>query len=358
MKKNYYKFAAFLLIILGLFLVFQNSEVEVDENLDLDDYSLATFSGGCFWCSEADFEKTDGVVEVVSGFAGGEEVNPSYELVSSGQTGHREAVQVYFDINIVSYDQLLDVYWKHFDPTDEEGSFGDRGFQYSSGIYYHDVEQKKIAEESKQALADSGKFDKAIVTPIEEFKSFYPSEEYHQNYYKENPLRYAYYRGGSGRNDFIEETWGEALKEAQHHAGGALKEKLTELQYDVTQNEGTEPSFDNEYWDLYEDGIYVDIISGEPLFSSEDKYKSDTGWPSFTQPLVAENLNEVEDKKLFYTRTELRSAGADSHLGHLFDDGPEEEGGLRYCINSAALKFVPAAEMGEEGYGEFSYLFS
>jgi peptide methionine sulfoxide reductase msrA/msrB len=358
MKSNLSLFFLGLLVPVFFFLLFDYfSEEIVEENVNLGEYQIATFSGGCFWCSESDFEKTDGVVEAVSGFTGGDEVDPTYKEVSSGSTGHREAVQVYFDPGIVSYDQLLDVYWKHFDPTDDGGSFGDRGFQYSSGVYYHSEEQKDVAENSKQALEDSGVFDSPIITPVEEFKSFYPSEDYHQDYYQKNPLKYKFYRGGSGRDDFIEETWGDALEGAQHHAGGDLKERLTEMQYYVTQEDGTEPPFDNEYWDHYEEGIYVDIVSGEALFSSIDQYDSGTGWPSYTRPLVAENIAEFEDDGLFYNRIELRSVGADSHLGHVFEDGPEEEGGLRYCINSAALEFVPLADLESEGYGEFSELF-
>ncbi|MFC1845096.1 peptide-methionine (R)-S-oxide reductase MsrB, partial [Thermodesulfobacteriota bacterium] len=184
---------------------------------------------------------------------------------------------------------------------------------------------------------------------------FYPAEDYHQDYYKENPLRYKFYRSRSGRDQFLEKTWkdeNKMMKESKKD----LKKRLTSMQYKVTQEDGTEPAFNNEYWDNKKPGIYVDIVSGEPLFSSTDKYASGTGWPSFSRPLVPENVVEKSDRKFFMVRTEVRSKGGDSHLGHVFDDGPEPTG-LRYCLNSAALQFVPAEQLAEKGYGEFESLF-
>jgi peptide methionine sulfoxide reductase msrA/msrB len=324
----------------------------------------ATFAGGCFWCTEADFEKVPGVVKVISGYTGGTKENPSYEEVSSGTTGHGEAVQVYYDPSKVTYEQLLDVFWKHIDPTDPGGQFVDRGAQYRSVIFFHDEEQKRLAQASKQELAGSGRFEKPIVTEIVRLGTFYEAEEYHQDYYKKHAVKYKFYRYNSGRDQFLSKVWGDEMKNTASKTESSytkpddatLKKTLSSLQYKVTQKEGTEPPFQNEYWDNKKEGIYVDIVSGEPLFSSLDKYDSGTGWPSFTKPLDPGNIVEKQDRSLFMTRTEVRSKHGGSHLGHVFPDGPKPTG-LRYCMNSAALRFIPKEDLEKEGYGEYTKLF-
>ncbi|MGD2116533.1 MAG: peptide-methionine (S)-S-oxide reductase MsrA [Acidobacteriota bacterium] len=326
----------------------------------------ATFAGGCFWCMEPPFEKLDGVAEVVSGYTGGEEVDPTYEEVSSGQTGHREAVRVTYDPSKVGYEKLLKVFWRSIDPTDAGGQFADRGSQYETGIFYHDDEQKRLAEHSKQELAASGRFEEPIVTEILPAGPFYAAEDYHQDYYEKNADHYERYREGSGRGPFLREVWGEEKQSMANDddrwqdftkpSDETLREMLTPLQYKVTQKDGTERAFSNEYWDNKKEGIYVDVVSGEPLFSSKDKYKSGTGWPSFTRPLEPDNVVTKEDRSLFMVRTEVRSKHADSHLGHVFEDGPPPTG-LRYCMNSASMRFIPVEDLEKEGYGEYEKLF-
>jgi peptide methionine sulfoxide reductase msrA/msrB len=314
----------------------------------------ALFAGGCFWCMEKPFEQLDGVISVISGYAGGTTTSPTYENYSSG--GHIEVVQITFDPKKVSYRELLDVYWRQVDPTDGGGQFVDRGHAYTTGIFYYDDEQQRLAEQSKAELAASGVFTKPIVTPIVPAPTFYPAEDYHQDYYKNNPIRYKFYRAGSGRDTFLDKVWGKEGHQGKVNKDD-LRSRLTPLQYRVTQEEGTEPAFDNAYWDNKKPGIYVDIVSGEPLFSSTDKYDSGTGWPSFSRPLAKENIVEHEDRSFFMTRTEVRSRGGNSHLGHVFDDGPQPTG-LRYCINSASLRFIPAEDLEREGYGQYKGFFT
>ena len=337
--------------------------------VDNEGLAVATFAGGCFWCIESGFEKLPGVNDAVSGYTAGQSKNPTYRQVSSGSTGHTEAVQVYYDPAVITYEDLLEGFWRQFDPTDGSGSFADRGSQYRPGIYYNNDLEKIAAEASILKHEASGRHDKPFEVEIASLDVFFEAEDYHQDYYIKNPIRYKYYRYGSGRDQYLEKVWGDDLhydvkgpmkddisKVYTKPSDAVLREQLTELQYKVTQKEGTERPFSNEYNDNKKPGIYVDIVSGEPLFSSLDKFDSGTGWPSFTQPIDAKHITTKTDYKMILPRTEVRSAGADSHLGHVFKDGPEPTG-LRYCLNSASLRFVAEEDLAEQGYEQYVSLF-
>ncbi|MGZ4122925.1 MAG: peptide-methionine (S)-S-oxide reductase MsrA [Tumebacillaceae bacterium] len=327
------------------------SEQQASEQRGNGRRELATFAGGCFWCMVTPFEEMPGIYGIVSGYTGGHTENPTYEQVCSETTGHAEAVQITFDPDVFPYRKLLDLFWRQIDPTDAGGQFFDRGESYRTAIFYHSEEQKRLAEESKQELSASGRFDKPIVTQIVPAGTFYAAEEYHQDFHKKSPTRYKQYRKGSGRDVFIDRHWSLRKNEQD------LRERLTPIQYKVTQENGTEPPFRNEFWNHKQEGLYVDIVSGEPLFSSLDKFDSDCGWPSFHKPLHMSNVKGQMDHTHGMVLMEVRSAIGDSHLGHVFDDGPGPEK-LRFCINSAALRFIPKEDLEQEGYGEYVSLFS
>lgn len=333
--------------------------------------AVAYFAAGCFWCTESRLEKVAGVLDVRSGYMGGDVARPSYEQVVRGGTGHRETVEVTFDPALVSYQQLLDAFWRIHDPSDPGGAFVDRGHAYTSAIYVVDDEQARLARASRDALAASGKFDRPIATEIVAAGPFWLAEAYHQDYAARNPVRYGYYAAASGRAQFIERVW--AGDDTVYAAGSVvaperpawwrplpndaeLRATLDPLAYRVVRQDATERAFSHPYDELFDDGIYVDVISGEPLFSSLDKYDSGSGWPSFTRPIDPAFVVTRPDRSLWTVRTEVRSRHGDAHLGHVFDDGPDPTG-ERWCINGVALRFVPLADMRAEGYGDWLHLF-
>ncbi len=303
-------------------------------------------AGGCFWGMEKYIASVRGVKATEVGYANGKTVNPSYQEVCHNDTGHAETVKVVYDPNIVPLDFLLDLYYSAIDPTSVNRQGGDAGTQYRTGIYYLDEADFKVIKQSILNLQK--RFDKPIAIEVKPLENFYAAEDYHQKYLDKNPGGYCHIRP---------EKFEQAAKAVVNPANYAvpetevLQKNLSEMQYKVTQNSATEPPFQNEFFDHYRAGIYVDITSGEPLFSSSDKFESGCGWPAFSKPIDPSVVREKSDMTHGMVRTEVRSRVGDAHLGHVFNDGPKEKGGLRYCINSASLRFVPKEDMEKGGYG-------
>lgn len=314
------------------------------------------------------FESLDGVKWVVNGYIGGGASDAHYDIVSSGKTKHREAVEVTYDPALIHYDELLDTYRRQIDPTDAWGQFADRWYQYTTAIYYSSDTESTQAVASKKKLEDSKKFSKPIAVEILQAPTFYPAEAYHQDYYKTNANHYNSYKKWSGREDYIHDTRKDAPKTAsttvvqdpRSKTPAQIQQAIDNLspeQKNILFEGGTEQPFHNAYRDNHEAGIYVDVIDGTPLFSSLDKFDSGTGWPSFSKPIDESMVNDKKDTTAWMERTEIKSSSSNGHLGHVFDDGPADKGGQRYCINSAALKFIPLKDLEKEGYGKYLILF-
>lgn len=300
-------------------------------------------AGGCFWGVEAYMKKIYGVINAVSGYANGNTENPKYEDVVYRNTGHAETVQVTYDANKINLSTLLKYYFKIIDPTTLNQQGNDRGSQYRTGIYFSNEEDKKIIEEELKELQK--KYTQKIVVECEKLKNFFVAEDYHQDYLKKNPNGYCHIDLSKANEIIVDKNRYPKLTEEE------LRKKLTTEQYNITQNANTEMSFSNEYWNFFKDGIYVDVTTGEPLFSSKDKYNSMCGWPSFTKPITPDVVTYNEDKSFNMVRTEVKSRSGEAHLGHVFEDGPKDKGGLRFCINSASINFIPLSEMETTGYG-------
>ncbi len=341
MKTFIIKLIFIIAVSLGVILLMQNMAAKEGKNQNsLREIYLA---GGCFWGVEAYFEKLPGVVSTKVGYANGEGTNPTYEQVKTGKTGFAETVFIKYNPDEISLEDLLNHYFDIIDPTALNRQGFDVGTQYRSGIFYTQDNDLKTIE--KVLKKEEKNYKKPIAVEVKELKSFYEAEEYHQKYLDKNPRGYCH----------IDLSKVKKYKKPDKEE---IKKKLNDIQYKVTQENATEKPFTSEYDKNFEEGIYVDIVSGEPLFSSKDKFDAGCGWPSFTKPIKEKMVKQKLDNSFGMLRTEIRSSFADSHLGHIFYDEPKDKGGRRYCINGAALKFIPLKEMQEKEYGDFLYLFN
>ena len=310
-------------------------------------------AGGCFWGLEAYMQKLNGVEDAISGYANGKTENPSYYDLKT--SGHAETVKVLYNPEIISLEDILAHYLRVVNPVSINKQGNDVGTQYRTGIYYTDEADKAIIE---NILAkEQTKHDKPIAIEVEPLKHFYDAEEYHQDYLEKNPGGYCHIDLSLADKPFDKDE--EPVIDSSRYIKPSdedLKKNLTDIQYDVTQNSATERAFSHEYHDSFKRGIYVDITTKEPLFSSTDKFESGCGWPSFSKPISKDVVKYFEDNSHFMHRTEVRSRSGNAHLGHVFNDGPKELGGQRYCINGASLEFIPYDEMDEKGYGYLKYL--
>ncbi len=303
-------------------------------------------AGGCFWGLENYIDAIPGIQSTIVGYANGKTENPTYEEVCHHHTGHAETVRVVYDTAILPLPFLLELYYEAIDPIAVNRQGGDIGRQYRTGIYYDDANDRQTIEESIKKL--QARYAQNIAIEIKPLENFYPAEEYHQKYLDKNPGGYCHI----GKDKIAQAKAARIDPTPYSKPGqGELEKTLTKTQYEVTQHGATEPPFQNAFWESSRPGLYVDITTGEPLFSSAAKFQSGCGWPSFTKPIDPHVVKEKTDRSHGMRRKEVRSRAGDAHLGHVFPDGPKEKGGLRYCINSASLRFIPQEEMEKEGYG-------
>ena len=290
----------------------------------------AMFAGGCFWCMVHPFEALKGINHMEVGYSGGFTENPTYEDVSKEDTGHYQVVRINYDEELISYEKILDIFFDSIDPTDEDGQFGDNGESFKSAIFYFDYEQDKIAREYIEYLEENNIFGYLISTKILPAKKFYKAEKFHQNFYKKNPILYEEYTKFSGRYEYLKRSF--------------ARRNLSELQYEVTQNKYREKAFNNEYYDNFQDGIYIDIIDNTPLFSSKEKLKGNYGWPTFYKPINSESIKLIKDDAIV-NKIEIRTKKSDIHLGYVLNDTLEDLRNSILSINSSSIKFVPLDEV-------------
>lgn len=312
-----------------------------------DNQKEIVLGAGCFWGTQAYFDKIEGVVATEVGYANGLVENPSYEQVCTGATGFAEVARIVYDPEVINLFKILEHFFRIIDPISLNKQGGDVGEQYRTGIYSNNLNDREVASQYIEIMQVN--YDKKIQVEVDYLKNYYMAEDYHQDYLKKNPDGYCHIDLSLANEDKKDNKFGKVSNEE-------IKEKLTELQYRVTQEAATEMPFTSEYDDFYEKGLYVDIVTGQPLFVSTDKFDAGCGWPSFSKPIEKDALSYFEDDTLSRKRIEVVSKSGDSHLGHVFNDGPKEAGGLRYCINGASLRFIPYEEMDKEGYSEYKKL--
>ncbi len=320
----------------------KNNVLQGEKNM-IKNTSEIYFAGGCFWGVEGYFQRIPGIKTTITGYANGNTENTNYEEIAA--TDHAETVKIEYYPSIISLQELLAHYFRIIDPTSLNKQGNDVGRQYRTGIYY--VDNTMLPEIKSFIEFMQKKYSQPIVIEIDALRNFIVAEEYHQNYLKKNPNGYCHIDLNLANRPLYDESrFTIPSKET-------LKNSLSKIQYEVTQEKATERPFTSEYDKLNKKGIYVDIVTGKPLFSSSDKYDAGCGWPSFTKPITTNALEYLQDKSLGMTRTEVLSKTGNSHLGHVFDDGPIDKGGLRYCINGASLLFIPYEEMAEKGYNDY-----
>lgn len=342
----------------------QSYNLKKQENDMMKDQSEIYFAGGCFWGTEHFLKQIRGVEKTEVGYANGNIANPSYEQVCNGNTNFAETVKVVYNPQVVGLPLLIDLYFKTIDPTSVNRQGNDRGSQYRTGIYFTDKQDLSVIQSAVQALAKN--YSKPLAVEVEPLSNFYKAEDYHQDYLDKHPGGYCHIHpdlfdvakkanppASAANQKDAEKSASYARSDYKKPDDATLRSTLTKEQYAVTQKNATEPAFRNEYWDEKRPGIYVDVTTGEPLFISTDKFDSGCGWPSFTKPIDNTLIEEKTDTSYGMRRVEVRSKTGNAHLGHVFTDGPTDKGGLRYCINSASLRFIPKEQMKAEGYGEY-----